>query len=305
MTNDAEKFDPAGNSASESTAIAVVDRLAPNGWRLKLAKATSQILLGTRAGAAFYAEAREHLDVIEGRSAMNKQLYAIAAQQIISDPEMIERAKARLVGDALRRQENLENVLKRAEDGLLALPPPDEASTDNGYLAGSPAQQDSSDAPLDQDWANSFTSLAEDASSEQLRELLSKILVGEIKSRGAFPRSIVRTIFELEQQDVRSFFLVLPYVFGNKIIMDESIDIKTIESLSDAGILDYLGIVGSLTGWQASPGSPGAIAGNEFAAIMDAIEPVNLSIPTVALTRLGRALVRLLDGSDEERAIIE
>ena len=70
--------------ADQSTAgqaLATIDRVAPKGWRLRLAKATAQLLVGTRAGAAVYSEAREHLDEIEGRSAMNKQLYAIASQQ--------------------------------------------------------------------------------------------------------------------------------------------------------------------------------------------------------------------------------
>lgn len=292
-----------------SKAIVAIDKVAPKGWRLKLAKAAAQLLIGTRAGAAVYAEAREHLDEIEGRSAMNKQLYAVATQQIINDPEMVERAKARLVGGMLRKQENLEAVITGAGDKMLALPAPDhggentEVQPTSGDEAERPSgdhAQGASEGPLNPDWAAAFSEVAENATSEELRDRLSRMLVGEISSAGTFPRSTIRAIAELEQSDLQALVELLPFTHGNAILGDEPIDSSKLEILKDCGLVDYNPSLGFTATINALPQAAAAIAGKEWALMIDASEAKSVNFPVIPLTRVGKAVVSLLDQFNEE-----
>ncbi|MDG2005410.1 MAG: DUF2806 domain-containing protein [Novosphingobium sp.] len=288
----------------ESAALTAIDKVAPSGWQLKLAKVSAQLLVGTRAGAAVYAEAREHLDEIEGRSAMNKQLFATATQQILNDPEMVERAKARLVGGMLRKQENLEAVIDGAANRMQALPSPDQFGSDpeNQQPADSETSMET-DEPLNSDWAATFTEVAENATSEELRERLSRVLVGEISSDGMFPRATIRAIAELERSDLEGLIAVLPFAHGNAIIKDDSISEKTLELLGECGLADYNSMLGHTATLSATPDSPAALAGREWAIVMEVSETRSISIPTVPLTRVGKSVITLLDQFDERSTL--
>lgn len=292
-------------------AIAVVDKAAPKGWRLKLAKASAQLLVGTRAGAAVYAEAREHLDEIEARSAMNKQLYAVAAQQIISDPEMVERAKARLVSGMLRKQENLEAVIAGAGDKMLALPAPTE-----GDLTSSVEQSDEEvdrsagdqprdvpGDPLNSDWAAAFSEVAENATSEELRDRLARMLVGEISSTGTFPRSTIRAIAELEQADLQTFVEVLPFTYGSGIVGETGIGADKLDALHACGLIEYNSAFGRVITINASPETAGGLIGKDWAIAIHVSEAKSISLPIIPLTRVGKAVITLLDQFDEEAAL--
>ena len=287
-----------------SKALSTIDVNAPSGWRLKLAKATAQLLVGTRAGAAVYADAREHLDEIEGRSAMNRQLYAIASQQILNDPEMIERAKARLIGGILQKQENLEAVVQQAEKRMQALPRP-QSSSNIGELPNIEEMQKigSVDEPLESDWAATFADLAENANSDALRERLAKVLSGEVASKGAFPRATIRAIAELEQADLETLVSVLSFTIGTGIAADPSIPKMALEALRDCGIVDFNPSFGVTLTWSGKPDSPGAFAGRDWAAIMEVREEKSVAVPWVPFTRLGKAVVNLLDDFHEGSAL--
>ncbi|MEO6214981.1 MAG: DUF2806 domain-containing protein [Sphingomonas sp.] len=304
MTEDNQDGRSNADDGVASKALATIDKVAPKGWRLRLAKASAQLLVGTRAGAAVYAEAREHLDEIEGRSAMNKQLYATATQQILNDPEMVERAKARLVGGMLRKQENLEAVISGATERVLALPSPDQLRNDS---ANDQPNDEGSDAvpdePLNPDWAAAFTEVAENATSEELRERLSRMLAGEIESAGTFPRATIRAIAELERSDLEGLIKVLPFTHGNAIVNDDPISTSTLQLLKDCGLVDYNPTLGFSTTWNAKPDAPGAIIGSEWALIMEVSQEKTIHLPIVPLTRTGKSVISLLDQFDERLAL--
>lgn len=287
-----------------SKALAKVDEVAPKGWRLKLAKACAQLLVGTRAGAAVYAGAREHLDEIEGRSAMNKQLYSIAAQQIVNDPEMVERAKARLVGGMLKKQENLEAVISGATDRMLALPAPERLeSGPKSQQAIDEETSTASDEPLNSDWAEAFSEVAENATSEELRDRLSRMLIGEISNSGTFPRATIRAISELEKSDLECLVEMLPFTHGSAILKDEPLSKSKLDRLNECGLVDYNPVLAMTSTWNATPESPGALAGREWALVMEVTKEKSLNFPIVPLTRVGKSVVSLLDQFDEEAAL--
>lgn len=286
-----------------SQAIAVIDQLAPSGWRAKLGRAAAQLLVGTRMGAIAYANARETLDEIEGRSAMNKQLYAIAAQQVANDPDQVERAKARLIGQTLTKQANIEAVITGANAKMLALPPPaeseveplpDEVSAING--------ETSPDEPLSADWAASFSEVAENANSEELRDRLSRVLAGEIAAAGTFPRSTLRAIAELERTELEALVSLLPKISGKVIFRDGPIDEEALQSLNDSGLADYNSAFGPSMSLKVEPDNPAALPGLEWAIIIEGTAEIHVSISFAPLTRLGRAVISLLDQFDEQAA---
>ena len=287
-----------------SQAIAVIDQLAPSGWRAKLERAAAQLLVGTRKGAEVYAHARETLDEIEGRSAMNRQLYAIAAQQVANDPDQVERAKARLIGQTLNKQANIEAVIAGADAKMLALPPPAESEADpvpDGVSAR--GWETSPDEPLSADWAASFSDVAENASSDELRDRLSRVLAGEIAAAGTFPRSTLRAIAELERTELEALVRLLPQVIGKAIFKDGQIDEEMLQTLNDSGLTDYDSAFGRSISINMKPGDSGAIQGLERAIIIEVTAETHLSIPVIPLTRLGRAVVSLLDQFDEQMAL--
>jgi Protein of unknown function (DUF2806) len=287
-----------------SKAIAVIDQLAPDGWRSKLARAAAQLLVGTRTGAQLYANTRETLDEIEGRSAMNKQLYAIATQQVANDPDQVERAKARLIGQTLTKQANIEAVITGANAKMLALPPPAESEVElvPGEVSAISGET-SPDEPLSADWAASFSEVAENASSDELRDRLSRVLAGEIAAAGTFPRSTLRAIAELERTELEALVRLLPQVIGKVIFKDDQIDEETLQSLNDSGLTDYNSTYGRSMDINMKPGVSGAIPSLEWAIIIEVTAEINLSIPVIPLTRLGRAVVSLLDKFDEQMAL--
>lgn len=225
--------------SEENALISAVDEVAPEGWKKKVASLLFQLGLGTRKTAALYASGRETLDTVEGRSLVNRALAQAVAQQAIADPEMMERAKARFLDKMMTEQANLEGVIQQA--GLLLTQQPD-ASREGDLM--DEAENDSSDEvkALNEDWAAAFTKQAEQAGSSEMRERLARILAGEVLTPGKYPRSIFRTLIELEKEDIEAVQSVAAYKFDNVIICGLDPDgegERKLRILSDAGLIDH------------------------------------------------------------------
>lgn len=290
-----------------SAAIATIDAVAPSGWRTKMAKAAAQLLLGARKGAAVYAVARDNFDEVEGRSAMNRQLYALATQQIVSDPEIIEHYKSRLLNDLFRKTDNLEAVVKGAETMTLALPGPEHASRpDQPELKqDAPLEDDDDGEPLQSDWVSTFVPLAECADSDELRDRLSRILAGELRSPGTFPRSTIRAISELEKSDIEALLSVSASVVGDYILDKASMDLETTNSLLEAGLIHDSSARTFKKTISASANKPSGLTGSKLAISITVDSDFSYTFTGVPLTRLGRSVLSLLDGYNELKALTD
>ena len=80
-------------------------------------------------------------------------------------------------------------------------------------------------------------------------------------------------------------------------------DEETLQSLNDSGLADYNSTFGRSMDINVKPGDSGAISGLERAIIIEVTAEIHLSIPVIPLTRLGRAVVSLLDKFDEQMAL--
>jgi hypothetical protein len=87
-----------------------------------------------------------------------------------SDPGLVERAKARLATQEIQGQLNVEAI---ADGAMKHLP------------------QDVSEDPVSDDWRQRFFKLAADVSDEDMRELWSKVLAGEVSQPKTYsPRTL-------------------------------------------------------------------------------------------------------------------
>lgn len=311
--SDKENENELGLPALLTDAVNAVDKVAPSGWKLRLAKITAQLLVGSRQGAAVYATAREHLDEIEGRTAMNRALFAAATDELVKDPRMIERAKVRLIGDLVQKQDNLENIVGKADERVLLLtnafvePSSDtkHPNADNDDTAGRLDDfGPEDDSPLPEDWASSFTGVAENATSDELRDRLSRVLAGEILSPGTFPRAIVRSIAELERNDIEALLSVIPNIVFNLVSNTDGIARATMNTLADAGLIDPNEMMTATMTANISSTKTSGISGTKFGIIIKANADITVSFTGRSFTRLGRAVLSILDEFDERTSVI-
>lgn len=106
------------------------------------------------------------------------------------------RAKQRQLAEAIEQEDNLENVLERAENELLS------ADT-------------ISDTPVDDDWLTRFFGIAKDVSSDEMQFIWGKILAGEIAKPGSFSVRTLETIRNISADEAKLFEKILPFVVSS------------------------------------------------------------------------------------------
>ena len=181
----------------------------PSGLKGKAQRIFLRFLAGSLAHP-YVRQVREKLDDLDGRSRINMIVAEEIGRQAIADPEFMERAKARLLGETLQKQENLEAVLIAANKKV-----------EETVCEGNASLEDNE--PND-DWINSFTREAELASSQELRDRLAGILAGEINRPGSFSRSTIRTIAEMDQETLTKFNDILRFRYADIIVRGEDWD---------------------------------------------------------------------------------
>lgn len=268
-------------------AIAMINQVAPENWRRKLGRIAFQLIAGSDGGVGIYAKAREHVDEIEAKATVTKMIAEAVGRQALSDPAVMERARARFLSEALREQENVEAVF---EASLPHIEMNDAAPTD-GEQEG-----------LDQDWADAFARQAELASSDDLRKRLGRVLAGEINRRGTFPRSVIRTIAELEQPDLQAMQSIggnvlegLLYTFSGE---PNAIPIERLISLSAEGLISDPGAALTVTK-TIPPEGIVFFSGSEWALFIRGNPNQALSCSVLSLSKTGRAVIDLLGPFDQ------
>lgn len=109
-------------------------------------------------------------------------------------------------------------------------------------IAESPApdaekEPESDTEELNSDWINRFRNHAEQASTEELRNLWARILAGEARRPGRFSAATLRFIGELDQLQAERCERISRFVLGNTIfttkefnsglLLDEGLALQT------------------------------------------------------------------------------
>jgi len=242
-------------------------------------------LIAGGPGYEFYKKARERLDEVEGRSRISNIVADELGRQALLDPEFMERAKARFLGDMAQKQENLEAVAAKAEAKVDQMP--DAESED----------RDPSD-----DWMNTFTREAELASSDELRERLANILAGEARKPGTFSRSTVRYIAEAEKQVLESFQSLLPHRVGDAILRDDDWNVG--EQFTKTIDLEAEGLLTGSQGFthrkiRLDVNGIGFLIGQKASLTVRGQPGTEHQVSILLLTRIGQEVASLLPATNE------
>lgn len=147
-----------------------------------------------------------------------------------SPEALAERAQQRQLAEAIRQEDNLENVLKITSVELQS------------------ANTISNDS-VDDDWLIRLFSIVKDVNSEEMQYLWGKILAGEIISPGSFSLRTLETVRNMNRKDAETFQKVLPLIVRNNgiyfISSDSDLDSQYGVSYYDILVLDECGLMNS------------------------------------------------------------
>ncbi|MQA18091.1 DUF2806 domain-containing protein [Rugamonas rivuli] len=283
----------------ESTVMAMVTEAVtslPEPVKTTLFKALSNLLGGLTAIPA--AKLKQYVKSIEDTTSARSMIAAAvaktAAAEAINDPVLIQAATEIYLPTNLRKAKNRLNVAQSAVKRL-------EETTSAGA--------DDETRPLDDDWMNSFSRFAEDASSERLQDLFGRILAGEVVRPGSFGLATLRAISELDQTIANDFSLAWAKSVGAAV--DYSAEWKRGEyfsrwkRLSEAGFMapteisqfspDVHPVVGEQSLWTPMR------AGNVWLLVY--FHQSSSQWNHIEFTRVGREIGSLLDRPDYEANI--
>jgi hypothetical protein len=258
----------------------------------KIQRAVFRMIVGGM-GLEYFQKVRENLDTIEGRSRINMLVAEEIGRQAIADPEFLERAKARFLGEMAVRHENVEAVARIAHAKSEADPEGDKPAPDE-------------QAEPTQDWMNLFIRAAEDASSEELRERLASVLAGEAKRPGTFSRSTVRFIAEADKELLEQLNLALQFRVGDAVIRDANVWDKG-EWFQRSVMLEASGLLTGSSGFthrtiKLNGEGNGFLFGDKLALTVKGDTGVEKQLSILLLTRTGKEVAALLQKSDNIEA---
>ncbi len=266
--------------SEEPTALAVIEAATlPESYKVKAAKLLLRVIGGT-FGHEILQAAQEGLDTTAGRTRVSMALADAIAKEAVGDPDQIERARVRFLGETYRKQENVEAVAKAAAEEIASEP-------------ADPTQE-----PED-DWLNVFARYAEDASSERSQRLWGQVLAGEYRVPGSVSLRTLRLLSELDQQTADDFEQVVGHVTGDFILFDESNrrgePLLRLMRLETAGLLVLGGGTMTRTITQEEPTNLTLIVPGDPLSLAGRFVPnTSMAIPCVNLTVTGRELGQLI-----------
>jgi hypothetical protein len=196
--------------------------------------------------------------------------------------ELADRASQRLAEQELRRQANIEAVIRKAVPEL-----PETVSEE----------------PVDTDWMAQFFEQCQDFSNEQMQSLWARILAGEVAKPGSYSPMTLHTVKLLRKADAEVFTRFCTYVvnFGGSLASPHENELMQYESAHGTpyGHILHLQALGLLeTGFGLgipipAGGATIAIYNEVPYVIRPATEGPAVRIAVRALTQVGIELARI------------
>jgi hypothetical protein len=217
--------------------------------------------------------------------AVSTALARAAAKAAAKDPALVSRSLARWVQSESRAQANREAVAQIAAD----------------HLSEGPASENIPDEPAD-DWLNRFERLAEEASSEKLRETLGRILAGEIRRPGAFSYRALHFVSLVDQRIATLVDKVAARVVNGEFIILTS-QMQSGKELAELGELESLGYLKTDLNipLEVDPNKSTTIRYKRKAIILCHAAETRRSthLEIALLTEMGKSIHSILDYDDD------
>jgi hypothetical protein len=168
-------------------------------------------------------------DQTEARSLVTKTLAGAAAELVKGDPALVRRAAEAFIAKEIGHQHNRESVAIKAIEHLKETP-------------------DAQTTKPDDDWLNMFARHAQEASSDRMQDIWSKILAGQLRTTNAFSLQTLRFVSELDESTAKLFEKWSAHVNSGGLIAfppKSGTDFGELIQLEDFGLLT--GVVGQLS----------------------------------------------------------
>lgn len=229
------------------------------------------------------ADAEADANVAKASGQMRAELERI---RILSgaDPEILDRAKMRLLSREVEGQINIETI---AEHALARLP------------------ENVSDQPVTDDWKRKFFLEAENICDADLQLLWGKVLAGEVTSPGSYSMRTLEVLKHLSKEEAELFRIACNLAFRDSWIIRPGHDVNVVFksyglnyngllSLRDAGLVcegDTL-----IKDFTTLVNVPNIVLQNNGIIIqLSGPTLANMKLPALPFTRAGMELQNLID----------
>jgi hypothetical protein len=195
---------------------------------------------------------------------------------------LLDRMIDRLIADQLRRQGNREAIAIGAVDLLTDNPPAPDTE--------GPAE----------DWLNTFSSYAERASSERLRQHWAQVLAGEIRRPGSFSLSTLQMFSLLDQSLAETIQTARSWVADEDWIVclgefGRGPKYNLLLQLDAVGFLQ----LGSSRTADMTGGNSWIISFQKTGILVHGDKDEQIPVPAGILTRAGRGLLQIVPPSED------
>lgn len=219
-------------------------------------------------------------DKTEAKSLMTRTLAGAAAELVKADPALVQRAAEAFIAKEIGHQHNREFIAVKAIEHLKEIP-------------------DAHATKPDDDWLNMFARHAQEASSERMQDLWSKILAGQLRSAKAFSLQTLRFVSELDEFSAALFEKWSAHVIAGRLLAfppTGGLEFGELIQLEDVGLLT--GVVAPLSNNIEDANvvelngsvAPLIFSFRSLTIIVRVRKPFNTNFRCAALTRIGREL---------------
>lgn len=212
----------------------------------------------------------------------------IKAKSEIEITDLHRRAMHRFVEEEAIRQENMEQITKKAL----------------------PKLEDKSDpSKMDDDWVTNFFDKSRIVSDSEMQDLWASVLAGESNSPGSYSKRTVNFLGDLDKKDAELFVAIcrfgwivgdfIPLIFDAQasIYNDVGINFGTLSHLDNIGLIRFNNLSGFIR-----QGLPKKIAvfycGQPLPLVMENEKDNKLTIGKVLLTQVGRELATVCQAQE-------
>lgn len=210
--------------------------------------------------------------------------------------ELVNRAKNRMLAEAIKKESNREKVL---------------------MLATNEVQQSEkiSEKPVDEDWLTRFFHIVGNVSSEEMQVVWSKILAGEIIQPGRFSLRTLETIRNVSKDEAEIFQKVIPIVMNSSnnlfitndrdILEKNGISYEMILRLGECGLISSNSLL-SLN-LKVTKHDCALISNNDNLIKISVKDNItyNFSIGVYTLTKAGEELYSILNKTYDKEYVFD